>query len=1070
MEGKSFSFAKTVASKVLDAAYAAKDKKKKINASGHEAPKGLFANELKKQFITNPYKDFTKKINKNIEKKAKFVGLFSDSGEKFINKFQIGKKKPPTKPSKPSDSPKSGGGGGGAGLSGIGSIVLDIEQLANSFSNLTSLFNTNLGLTYKMSGGLADIKNILSEQLSLQKEKISRDEMRAREASLENSQQNSGSVSSTSTIRDQGLLEMFGDFKNIINMIKSLPEMFGGLFKSIISKFPGGKSLLAKFGKGAAVAGVEGAAEAGGKGLLKGLFRNFLKPLRGVFKAIPFGLGGLFDFALNLALGENPGRAAAKAIGSTIGSSLGAMVAGALGLAGGPAAIATGAVGAILGGTIGDWLGGAAYDMFAPKDNKMAAGGVMIGEAGPEMVTPLNSAMGQGMMGGDALDDAYAQPYNAVAGGMLAVTKDFVEGMGPIGSMVAPAIQNDVDKLGRVFDIPSTSTNIEVGGANLRANPLAEREGKKYMQDLVEGSLKKLSPEKKKDKQSSTGSSGGSGGTTPSSSDETGGNTPADSGTTPTAAPTKPAETNDQYAQRQLKETVSGVNPTMVPAANTQGYTTIDQFNVANPNFERVKYDTGNVAEGYFYDSKGNIYQIKEDGTRRVISNDKTILKKGVPNGWMNERMNFFQRNLRDGRVTLSHKPTIGAYDYASNGVYTRKQRLSAWADESNPGAASNMETYAQITPVSKYDPTGTKFNASQPYGPVPQTSMGRPNDPGKGKAESGIKAVLTLSGGTWPNLPVHSFAETKPHHGGGDQSDGAGGFKRDYLLQKPNAKDGVLAGPSHKGAPVPAGMNGYAEVEGGSVNAVRIWDKPASDPTRKMRARFLHFDSIRVKTGDQVNPGTILGGQGNKPNYDAYHVHLEASAKDQDQWIKTVDAMIAGGQLPSDSENPSDPGVQTSDDPFEAMNQAIQKLSVGLGLSAAVQKGMVTDEASFKSLQDKLSTAAADKSPSAASDKASAPAHFERAGGGGGAGGSSTQPSPAAPPRPAATPMGASGPAPATQSPQVAVVGAPVAASSQVAVPSSRPNMTPAGMSDDSFASLDSTAMTLKPFTYWVS
>ena len=1063
MEGKSFSFAKTVASKVLDAAYAAKDKKKKINDSGHEAPKGLFANELKKQFITNPYKDFTKKINKNIEKKAKFVGLFSDGGEKFINKFKIGKKKPPAKPSTPSDSPKSGGGGG-AGLSGIGSIVLDIEQLANSFSNLTSLFNTNLGLTYKMSGGLADIKNILSEQLSLQKEKISRDEMRAREASLENSQQNSGSVSSTSTIRDEGLLGMFGDLKNLLNMIKSLPEMIGGFIKAMISKLPGGAKLLEKLGGAKrAVAGGVDAVKLGGKGLLKGV----LKGLKPGLKAIPFGIGGLLDFGLNMLLGEPPGKAAAKAVGSTIGSSLGAMVAGALGLVGGPAAIATGAAGAVLGGVIGDTLGGAVYDLFAPKDNKMSGGGVMIGEAGPEMVTPLNSAMGQGMMGGGALDDAYAQPYNAVAGGMLAVTKDFVEGMGPIGSMVAPAIQNDVDKLGRVFDIPSTSTNIEVGGANLRANPLAEREGKKYMQDLVEGSLKKLSPEKKKDKESSTGSSGGSGGTTPSSSDETGGTTPADNGGT---TPTKPPETNEQYAQRQLKETVSGVNPTMVPAANAQGYTTIDQFNVANPNFERVKYDTGNVAEGYFYDSKGNIYQIKEDGTRRVISNDKTILKKGVPNGWMNERMNFFQRNLRDGRVTLSHKPTIGAYDYASNGVYTRKQRLSAWADESNPGAASNMETYAQITPVSKYDPTGTKFNASQPYGPVPQTSMGRPNDPGKGKAESGIKAVLTLSGGTWPNLPVHSFSGTKPHHGGGDESDGYGGFKRDYLLQKPNAKDGVLAGPSHKGAPVPAGMKGYVEVEGGSVNAVRIWDKPASDPTRKMRARFLHFDSIRVKTGDQVNPGTILGGQGNKPNYDAYHVHLEASAKDQDQWIKTVDAMIAGGQLPSDSENPSDPGVQTSDDPFEAMNQAIQKLSVGLGLSAAVQKGMVTDEASFKSLQDRLSTVASDKSPSAASDKASAPAHFERAGGGGGVGGSSTQPSPAAPPRPAATPMGASGPAPATQSPQVAVVGAPVAASSQVAVPSSRPNMTPAGMSDDSFASLDSTAMTLKPFTYWVS
>lgn len=994
--GKGMSFAKDIGSRVLGAATSAKDEKKlqeKIEAEGGTVPesakKGLFARALKNEFVTNPINDLKKSFNKKLSGAANVVGLFGAKGraleDKMLGKkFSMGKggfDRSGYQRAKKDDDDSGGGGAGGGGGSGgvasLGSLVLDVQAIASTVSSMQGLINAQMSISSQMSSSLEDIKNILSEQVTLQQQKISSDEMASREASLEAGKDGSETSKSTSTYDEDplgALMRMFGDFKNIIEMIKKLPEMFGGLFKNIISKLPGGKSLLGKLGKGAAVAGAEGAAEAGGKSLLKGLLGTVLGK---AFKAIPFGLGGLFDFFLNLAMGENPGKAAARAIGSTIGSSLGAVVAGILGLPSGPGAAVTAGLGMILGGTIGDWLGGAAYDMFAPKDNKMAAGGAMIGEAGAEAVVNLDSAQGRSALGGSptGMDDAGQTYYSAIAGSTLAVTKEFIDGMGPIGSAVAPAIQDDISKLGKQFELPATSIKMSVGGAGLKPVPGAEKKGEQFLSDLVGGTLRKLSPEKKKDTESSTGSSSGSGSTTPPSSDETGGTTPADNGGTTPTAPPKPAETNSQYAQRQLKETVSGVNPTMVPAANTQGYTTIDQFNVANPNFERVKYDTGNVAEGYFYDSKGNIYQIKEDGTRRVISNDKTILKKGVPNGWMNERMNFFQRNLRDGRVTLSHKPTIGAYDYASNGVYTRKQRLSVWADESNPGAASNIETYAQITPVSKYDPTGTKFNVSQPYGPVPQTSMGRPNDPGKGKAESGIKALLTLSGGTWPNLPVHSFSETKPHHGGGDQSDGAGGFKRDYLLQKPNAKDGVLAGPSHKGAPVPAGMKGYAEVEGGSVNAVRIWDKPASDPTRKMRARFLHFDSIRVKTGDQVNPGTILGGQGNKPNYDAYHVHLEASAKDQDQWIKTVDAMIAGGQLPSDSENPSDPGVQTSDDPFEALEQGLQKMFGAIGGLVGEPKTKAEYEANVKTAEAEYKTKYMTATGNVATPAAGAPA-----------------------------------------------------------------------------------------------
>lgn len=72
-----------------------------------------------------------------------------------------------------------------------------------------------------------------------------------------------------------------------------------------------------------------------------------------VFGRIPI-IGGLIDFIINLAMGEKPGRAAAKAVGSTIGAALGTLI---------PVPF----VGTILGGFLGDLLGGAVYDMFANK-------------------------------------------------------------------------------------------------------------------------------------------------------------------------------------------------------------------------------------------------------------------------------------------------------------------------------------------------------------------------------------------------------------------------------------------------------------------------------------------------------------------------------------------------------------------------------------------------------------------------------------------------------------------------------------------------------------------------------
>ena len=110
--------------------------------------------------------------------------------------------------------------------------------------------------------------------------------------------------------------------------------------------------------------------------------RGILSSVRPFLKRIPLPVvGALVDFGLSWALGENPGRAAFRAIGAGILGTIGGGLAGALGLAGGPLAVATGALGAIAGGTLGDMAGGAIYDLFfggkrsSGKTVKQAGGG-----------------------------------------------------------------------------------------------------------------------------------------------------------------------------------------------------------------------------------------------------------------------------------------------------------------------------------------------------------------------------------------------------------------------------------------------------------------------------------------------------------------------------------------------------------------------------------------------------------------------------------------------------------------------------------------------------------------------
>ena len=627
-------FASTVASKVLDAAKLAKAEKKKqeqLLKEGYEIPesqqKGLFAKALKDQFISKPYRDFAKDWNKKVGNKAEFVGLFSKRGESFANKFKIkgGKNFSQqfnyTPPKKDEEGGGGSGGSGGLGVNSLGGIVLDIQMIANSMSGLASIFNTQLGIIYKISGSLAEIKKILSDQIDIQQSEIDLKEEQAKEGSLEQQgiSGTSNAAESTFTPLDKGDKKDSGGLSNLLG-----GNILGLLKNPMTWMFMGG-AVLAGLNIFGAFKGKQTIAEMNGKKVTDKAEDDVKKAAKSknmweLKKALDWHDKVSGNEFLQQGLSSNP--------------------------------------------------------------SNFASGGVnaMIGEAGPEVVSSLTSSKGKQNFGdGDKMGEVYQQPYNAVAGSMLAVTKDFVEALGPVGQSVSPVVQEDIGRLGRVFKMPPTDTKIRVGGASLARNPMAEKQGKKYLEDLVMGSLKKLKPESKN--KSSGGGSGGSGGSN---------TTPPDTTTTPAAGAGSPAPAAQQ-----------------TPTVTAASFATAQVKSGKNDNLQKV--GGGNPGK-YHYDGMGTIYAVDKD-ERRPLGKEET--KNGVGG------FNFF-RNLNSGVVNLTthgDAKDSGWYDYAANAVR-------------EPVKGYRGTTSQRWVPVNESTKFKDQFTEATPYG---KSTF---------KAEQGIKVV----------------------------------------------------------------------------------------------------------------------------------------------------------------------------------------------------------------------------------------------------------------------------------------------------------------------------------------
>ena len=305
--------------------------------------------------------------------------------------------------------------------------------------------------------------------------------------------------------------------------------------KSVITKFNEGKTFVNKTAKNLASSALTKLDEVapGAKKLLTNTdelialalpaFKKFYKTGAGRFiKRIPFGVGALIDYVVLTAIfKEDPGRAAFRAAGSTLGAWLGGAAGAAGGAAiGGVGAVIAGPAGAIAGGMLGDWLGGVIYDKTMGKEDEEKTieeqkqerldkqgyeteeelnasplidykeGGVGYGSTTGAVITSPTRGMfgGMGAMIGEANDpeiiipmskigDAISAVYREGASIMVGATLAF---LGPLagGNPAAASVLGEARQIASVTGADKSILPLKVKLPNMQ-QPSEEKENKK---------------------------------------------------------------------------------------------------------------------------------------------------------------------------------------------------------------------------------------------------------------------------------------------------------------------------------------------------------------------------------------------------------------------------------------------------------------------------------------------------------------------------------------------------------------------------------------------------------------
>jgi hypothetical protein len=492
----------------------------------------------------------TKKENKQQEQKqgigSKLLGSFPSLGNLFSAK------KPPTKSAQQTQTRTSGGGTGLAKIltHGFGSLTADTMGVASGLASVTQLLNSSLRAQSFTATGVQTIASILSDQVENQGSILStvkslkpggRTGGGGGGRGMFGSSKSSGIGGETLTgfvwgkIKDQVLSFLGGAAATQLGKVKNLfkpkvaatakpsptlsPKSTGRLTGSY-DRFLQGKSnfgdrlrLLRKgqigpgnmFTKGSVDALAKPSTGGGLGGGLKS-FKSLLTPKNLVTGVKGFGIGLLGDMAIQQVgdavgskittdtvrkINELPPERKQKAIQNLNQewkkerewqSGSGGMFDNIIQLGGllgeSSSQVKSGQIQRILSG-----LG---------QENKLASGGVMLGEAGKEAVVDLNSNQGRGLMGQQKGDPG----MKASGAATLAVVDQFIKGMGQLGAPVSQALGSDIQNLARDFGMSQALPNLKIGGGKFKEDGSAAKKREQFLKELIAGSLDELGAKK----------------------------------------------------------------------------------------------------------------------------------------------------------------------------------------------------------------------------------------------------------------------------------------------------------------------------------------------------------------------------------------------------------------------------------------------------------------------------------------------------------------------------------------------------------------------------------------------
>lgn len=158
-------------------------------------------------------------------------------------------------------------------------------------------------------------------------------------------------------------------------------------------------------------------------------------------------------------------------------------------------------------------------------------------------------------------------------------------------------------------------------------------------------------------------------------------------------------------------------------------------------------------------------------------------------------------------------------------------------------------------------------------------------------------------------NIPVHSFEELAIHHpktnanavraGDANSVDSEAAFVNGELeavrIRNGNIlvkKDIIFQDQSgSRNVNIPAPVSGYIDYLRDPTQAVRIFDKPESDPSRRLIGQVLHMDpsSFNLREGSYVQYGQPLGRQSDTGSHGATHGHIEVEAGQFRKYIQDL-------------------------------------------------------------------------------------------------------------------------------------------------------------------------------------